>query len=165
MPYLGQKIVVSLAEDTLLAAMEGETEHELTYRDVDHYQLPKAEVVFARDEQGEVNQLTLQHRGLNMTAKRMPDYTLSATELAEFVGEYYSPELDTTYRLRLHGNELVAVFQRHPDVVLVPWGPDVFQRQSSPEGELKFTRDAEQKITGFRLSGGRIRHVLFNKQS
>jgi hypothetical protein len=163
--YLGQQLLITVKDGGLYAQLEEADVPELLQPlDESSYKatVSGAKITFNRDEAGQVNGCTWQQQGINMAGKKMPDYQLSARELAEYVGRYYSPELDTTYRLEVRDDELVVSFQRHPDVVLVPWGTDHFVRQRTPATEFKFMREAGE-IVGFRLSGGRIRNVWFRR--
>ena len=43
---------------------------------------------------------------------------LAPEQLTEFEGDYYTEELDTTYSIRVQGNQLVAQHIRHDDILL-----------------------------------------------
>ncbi len=126
--------------------------------------LPQIEISFNEDEESREIRCLLARRGM-APGRKMPAYTLSASELEVYEGEYYSPELDSTYRINLKDNLLAVSFQRHSDVRLIPWGPDhfVYEKALVPGTELKFTKK-DGKVTGFKLSGGRIKNVAFAKQ-
>ena len=65
--------------------------------------------------------------------------SLTPEQLAEFEGDYYAEELDTTYRIVVNENRLVAKHRRHDDIFLTYTGDHFtgnvwfFQRSVSHE--------------------------------
>jgi len=86
--------------------------------------------------------------------------SLTPEQLAEFVGDYYSEELGTFYTIVVQDGKLVVQHRRHDDMQLTPTAEDEF---AGAVGQFHFQRDEDQKITGFRLTGGRVRNLLFDK--
>ena len=86
------------------------------------------------------------------------------TPLEPFAGDYLSEELNTTYSLTVQDNQLIVRHIRREDIPLRHSGTDRFQ---SENGWLKlgFTRNSRKRITGFLLTGGRVRNLRFDKQS
>jgi CubicO group peptidase (beta-lactamase class C family) len=141
-------------------AMSPESETEFFVKAVN------ARISFDRDESGEVNQLTLHQGDQHLPAKRIesePILPLSADQLAEFAGEYYSDELGVTY---------IVVFDKDHLRLDAPKVPEFAQsnfRDETGEDPLKhikgdqfmrscatltFKRDDQDKITGFGLDVG-----------
>ena len=87
--------------------------------------------------------------------------TLSEEELAEYAGYYLSEELDTTYRFIVREGQLAAVHQRHSDISLRVNGADEFR--GGVLGTVRFTRNEENQIDGFRATSGRVRNLGFDK--
>jgi CubicO group peptidase (beta-lactamase class C family) len=85
----------------------------------------------------------------------------SPDELRAFEGAYWSPELETLYRVRLDEDRLVLSHHRHPAVPLVPRDGDGFQGLAWFMRSLEFERDGRGEVTGFRATGGRVRNLLF----
>jgi CubicO group peptidase (beta-lactamase class C family) len=81
-------------------------------------------------------------------------------QLGAFAGDYYSPELGVVYSVALRGDTLVATHHRLADMRLMPMEPDAFRAGSRL---MRFERDAAGAITGFRLTGGRVRNVAFRR--
>jgi CubicO group peptidase (beta-lactamase class C family) len=83
-------------------------------------------------------------------------------QLAAFAGEYYSPELDTTYRINSQGNKLLFRTGNWGDFLLSPRFVDSF---ANPEemGSLVFTRDGKDRVSGFVIRSGKVRNLRFNK--
>jgi len=89
--------------------------------------------------------------------------TPSSEMLAELAGTYRSAELDTWYTLSLEDGRLVARHQRHEPIPLTATFPDRLTGQAWWFRQLRFARDAEGEVTGFRLSGGRVRNLWFER--
>lgn len=86
----------------------------------------------------------------------------TVAELREFVGEYRSDELDTSWHIRLVDGKLVSSHFRLGDSPFLPVTKDQFRSQG-PGGELTFQRDRRGRITGFVSNSVRIRHFLFRR--
>jgi CubicO group peptidase (beta-lactamase class C family) len=86
-----------------------------------------------------------------------------AQELTDYVGNYYSPELEAVYRLALAGDTLVARHVRHGDIPLVATGQDVFAGGRWFFARLTFTRDDRGRVDGFRATGSRVRDLRFER--
>ncbi len=86
---------------------------------------------------------------------------LTAEQLEEFAGDYFSPELEALYRLAVEGDTLVARHVRHGDVALTPLDDDEFTGASWFLRRVAFTRDDRGLVDGFRVTGGRVRNLRF----
>ena len=80
--------------------------------------------------------------------------------LESFVGTYFSPELETSYRFVYSSRELLLQRRKFEDVVLRPRQEDLF---AAGAFTLGFDRDAAGAITAFRLSTGRVLNLRFDK--
>lgn len=87
-------------------------------------------------------------------------WTPTASELAAFAGAYYSPELETTYKMSVENGKLVVSRRRAPRTELVPTTPDAFTLRGL---QFHFTRD-KKAITGFTVDAGRTRNLRFERQ-
>jgi hypothetical protein len=125
----------------------------------------EAHVSFQQDETGQVMQLTIHGNGEKTTATRIERWPLTAEQLRQFVGDYYSEELGTIYTLVVQDGQLVARHRRHDDVPLTPIVGDQFAGDRWWFGEVRFTREAATHIPGFRLTSGRVRNARFAKQA
>ena len=97
-------------------------------------------------------------------AKDTKSKPLAPEKLVEFVGDYYTEELDTTYSIRVHGNQLVAQHIRHDDILLT-YADGHFLGDAWFFPEIHFTRDDTGGVTGFRLIGNRVRNLHFEKKT
>ena len=89
-------------------------------------------------------------------------------QLAGFAGEYFSPELDATYRFSMLADELVVRVEQEPPVAVTPVGNDVLEIRFRDQGmsgparaSLKFERDDDGGITRFSLSSGSASGLVF----
>ena len=89
---------------------------------------------------------------------------LTPEQLAEFEGDYYTEELDTTYTIAISENGLVAKHIRHDDTLLT-YTDGHFVGNSWFFPEVHFTRDDTGQVTGFKLTGGRVRNLRFEKKT
>ncbi len=87
----------------------------------------------------------------------------TAVNLADFTGSFYSEELQTTYTLLVEKDQLIARHFRMGDIELIPTETDFFLGASPSFRQIKFTRNKENKITGLKVSAGRVRDLKFEK--
>ena len=88
---------------------------------------------------------------------------LAPEQLIEFEGDYYAEELDTTYTLSVHGNQLIAQHIRHDDILLT-YADDRFLGNAWFFPEIRFTQDNSGSVTGFNLTGNRVKGLYFRKR-
>ncbi len=96
------------------------------------------------------------------TPERTETAPLSPEQLSEYEGAYYTEELDTTYTIGVRGNRLVAQHRRHDDISLT-CNDDHFVGDAWFFPEVYFTRDDTGQVTGFRLTGNRVKNLRFKK--
>jgi hypothetical protein len=87
----------------------------------------------------------------------------SSKELEQYVGRYYSEELDTIYTLEISDRSLIVKHLRFANNTLVPIKSDIFRNTSWRFSTLKFEKDTSGKINGFRISSMRVKNVRFKK--
>jgi hypothetical protein len=83
--------------------------------------------------------------------------------IEEYLGKYYSNELNTIYRFYAKGNNLIANHQRAGDFKLKAISNDFFIGNKGSFRNVKFTRNKKNKITGFYVSSSRAKNILFKK--
>jgi CubicO group peptidase (beta-lactamase class C family) len=94
--------------------------------------------------------------------------------LRGYTGRYYSPELDVYWTITLDGDNLVVQRKRQGRSPLTPIIADVFSdgwigpilHSAAKPMTLAFERDANNAVSGFRLSdsGGRVCNLVFIKK-
>ena len=169
-PYSDAKIVaITLESGRLMRKVQGEWKVKLLPESETGFFLKgeDTQLTFLREESGKANEISIRSHGwrLPLPARRLKN--LSPDTLVEFVGDYYSEELDTTWSMILHKGRLIARHRWQDDVRLFPTGIDRFSGNRWWFQEILFTRDSEGSISGFRVSGedGLVRNVRFDKLS
>jgi hypothetical protein len=95
----------------------------------------------------------------------------ASRHLAEFTGTYFSAELDATYRFTVVGDRLLVRIGQDPPLAVVPAANDQFVIRFAEQAysgvvtaTLAFDRDASGTVSGFSLSSGTERGLVFEKQ-
>ena len=114
---------------------------------------------FELGDDGRASSVSISLPGQRLRGERIEPEPLES--LRELVGSYYSEELLTSYELELTDDGMLARHQRHDPVKLSSVGKDELAGDQWWFGRLVFVRGEAGEITGFRLTGGRVRHLLF----
>ena len=166
---LGGRTLVTISRegDRLMGQPAGQQKAELIPQSETKFFIKEnnADLSFERDEKSKAVGFSMSVNGPAQSAKRLTFPPLSASQLAEFAGDYYSPELGTTYTITVRNGQLVAEHRRHNDISLTELDGDLFSGTQWFFQTVQFTRDNEKRITGFRLTAGRVRNLRFEKQS
>lgn len=86
---------------------------------------------------------------------------LSDKKSAEFVGVYYSAELNVTYRISRQDDQLFLSVDNQPKVAMKPSGKDAFSKPF----KLFFRRDEHKRVVGFTVDAGRVTKLKFTRRS
>jgi len=86
-----------------------------------------------------------------------------ARQLAEYAGDYYSSEIDSIYHLEVKDGKLAIHRKKVLTNELDPTLRGVFHARGL--GLVRFERDNSGRITGFRLTDGRVKKLLFMRNS
>lgn len=122
-------------------------------------------LTFRFEADGSVRTGTLVQAGLDMALRRVVESGISAEALEEFTGRYFSDELETFYEVTVDDGSLVL---HHIDAAeplpLRHTGGDDFSASVVFLNTIAFQRAGNGRITGFTVSNGRTRGVLFRKR-
>jgi hypothetical protein len=100
--------------------------------------------------------------GAPATFERVAAFDPSAAQLAEYPGAYVSEEIDPIFRIALQDGKLTLnQLKRRPET-LRPITQDVFLGDNDT---IRFTRDANRKISGFILDSDRIQNFKFTRKA
>ncbi|UCH57693.1 MAG: beta-lactamase family protein [Candidatus Bathyarchaeota archaeon] len=127
----------------------------------DHFKLAAYPIEFRFTRSTEDGSLQLHQvigRDKPVIYEAVTPVTLTKEEKAAYTGNYHSPELDVSYNVMLQDDQLVLKRRKHDETPLLPTIPDGF---SANGVNLFFSRDERNNVSGFRLSSGRIRNLLF----
>jgi hypothetical protein len=96
---------------------------------------------------------------------------LTDDQLSEFVGAFFAFELDATYRFAVADSGLVVRIEQEPPLEVVPVADDRFEIRFSDQGlsgpqlaSLEFDRNRAGAVTGFGLSSGSERGIVFERR-
>lgn len=123
-----------------------------------------ASLSFHLEEDGHVERAFVYQNGGTQSLRRVEAWTPVPDALTAFTGSYFSPELETLYHVKLVDSQLIVHHRRHGDIELKPLEKDAFQGNQWFFGETKFIRNEAGDITGMRVSNGRVRNLLLEKQ-
>ena len=82
----------------------------------------------------------------------------SPHQLAEYVGDYYSDELQATYKIISEGGKLNLKRKNGPILPLAPTLKDQF---AAGPANLNFIRDEQNRVSGFTVNAGRVTNIRF----
>ena len=162
----GRTLVTITKEDNkLMGQAAGQSKSELIPQSETTFFVKEnnSEITFERDEKGNVVRFAMKGGSQNQSAKKL-NAPATEAQLNQFAGDYYSPELGTSYMLVVKDGKLVAQHRRHDDIPLTELEGDLFSSNRWFFQTVQFTRDGEKRITGFRLSSGRVRNLRFDRQ-
>lgn len=117
------------------------------------------DVLFESNAQGVTVGITVttdNNRPAKLTAMAPAD----SSRLEAYVGSYYSDEIDVVYRVSLIDGKLVITRRKFNPIQLTALFRDGFVSQSIL-GTVRFTRDTQDRVNGFRISAGRVRNFAF----
>jgi len=163
---VGPVVTVVREDNKLMVEVPGMAKLELLPESETEFLLKAigAEVIFEKDKSGKVTRFLLRQGSEETPAKRIEALILKPEQLKEYLGDYYSEELGTTYTLVVDQGKLIAQHRRNEDSVLSPTVIDEFAGSNWYFGKVQFTRAKNKRISGFRLSGSRVRNLRFDKK-
>jgi uncharacterized membrane protein (UPF0182 family) len=85
----------------------------------------------------------------------------TSTQLSDYVGDYYSDELQFTYKLVMKDGKL---FFRHRNALKKPLSPTLKDMFKVSYVRIQFVRDRQNRISAFNLSSERTRNIRFAKK-
>jgi CubicO group peptidase (beta-lactamase class C family) len=123
----------------------------------------KARVIFAKLDSGKAAQYTVEMDGERRVYQRLDSTDEVPPNLPDYAGHYRSEELETSWSVQVKEGKLMLQHHRHGEIPLRPMARDKFS--GSNLGSLQFERDAGGKVTGFKVTTGRVRNLRFDRQS
>ena len=122
----------------------------------------KARVMFAKLDSGKAAQYTLEIDGERRVYHRLEAADEVPPNLRDYAGQYRSQELETSWSIQVKEGKLVLQHRRQGELPLRPGARDRF---SGPNlGSLQFERDSGGKVTGVKVTTGRVRNLRFERQ-
>ena len=157
---------ITIENDSLHVLQEWNNSEYNIYRTKGNtYQIPKEaniQFTFSELKDNSTQLLSVNQNGRKTDAKRYVEEDLSSISLNDYVGRFYSPELESTLDINLKEDQLIGHHGRHGDFPMKLLSTDVLEIPGF--ASIDVVRNAENVITGIRISNGRARNVLFEKQ-
>jgi len=123
-----------------------------------------AEFTFDFDADGTASTGTLVQSGLEISMRRVDKTELAEEDLAADVGRYYSEELETFYEVAVEDGGLVLHhIEMSEPLAMQHSDGDEFSTELVFLNSIAFQRAGGGSVTGFTVSNGRTRGVLFTK--
>ena len=101
--------------------------------------------------------------GYQITLDKYIPVAYDSNSIKQFVGRYYSPELNTYYSFSVKDNNLVANHTRLGDFKLSAIKNDYFIGNKGSFLKVVFTRDSADRVMGFNVSSSRAKEVYFQR--
>jgi len=101
--------------------------------------------------------------GLPGTFKGFDPSEPTKSELESYTGAFYSPELETTYKIYFKNDSLFYHHARHGDHEMKVLRRDVLEGEW-PLSIIRFKRNEKDSVTGITVSNGRVINLWFEKQ-
>jgi CubicO group peptidase (beta-lactamase class C family) len=95
------------------------------------------------------------------TFARATPATPSPAELEALAGDYYSPELDATWRIAMVDGKPTV---KSRSLGSEPLEPAIRDGYNATTGFLHFTRDGSGRLTGFDYSASRMKNIRFDRK-
>jgi len=165
----GLSVTVRVDNQKLMARAVGQPEVELVAESENEFliQENQSRVWFERDDNRKVTRFILEQDGESQPAPRV---TLLKPEeltkqIADYPGEYYSDELETSYTIKVRNNQMFVAHPRLGEASVTSTRlADKFVGEGWFSFRIVFTRDNDRTVKGFRLSADRTQNVLFQRR-
>jgi hypothetical protein len=158
----GWYVTITLEDGQLMTQANGEDKFQMKSKSDSVYWIDAygASMTFVKDKNGEVN--SLRYRWINVAKKVIP-IQIDIAQFSNYTGVYHSEELSTEYTVDVIDGKLMIHHMRLGDFELQP-DPIRADQFTSQVGIVQFVKSDEKKFIGFRLSGGRVKNLRFDKK-
>ncbi len=154
-----------VAEDGLLQFIDANDRKPMRTDGKGNFVLPGlGYVVHFEPAEGEARRMIVDRGLLQESWDRFPAFAPAREALQEFVGEYYSEELDSTYRIEEDHAKLVLKRRKHAPAELAPVGQDLFAAATMMKWTvvpIQFLRDSQGRVSGMTLTAASVRNMKF----
>lgn len=155
----GSYVRIRLDGAALVSEVTREKPAALTPRSEREFSAGREKIVFRRDASGKVE--ALEYRGRSAPRVDEPP-SPQPSQLDEYVGDYESEELGTSYRVAAKAGALELQHRRHGTIPLARHWRDDFGSSVGFMNSVEFQRDGAGRVTGFVVNGNpRSRDIRF----
>ena len=124
------------------------------------YKVVNAKITFHRESDGTTNRITLHQNG-DRGASRVQEFVPSSADMQQYIGRFYSDEVDVTLEIALKGTALEARAKGVPPLTLQPSRRDFFNNGPTT---INFRRNAQGQIESLSVGASRVQNMIFVKQ-
>ncbi len=160
------EVVVSRKGTLAHIEIVGQGNAELLRQSETEFFVKEAPIIFrfelSADNAEPAKVLVVVQGGTERRGERAADEPEDATAAMAWAGRYYSPELETFYEIVVEEDQIFARHRRHGMIPLKRVGPDLLAGQEFYFLKVLFERE-DGEVIGFRLSGGRVQNMKFEK--
>ena len=110
---------------------------------------------------GQSARVTLHQDGGDQSAKRIERVHPTTEKLQEYIGTFYSKELDALYTVSVRDNKLSVHYARG-ELEMTPTIANVFVAEF-PMGAMEYRCTGIRRCDGFTISNGRVRNLRFDR--
>ena len=118
---------------------------------------------FELNNVGMVMRLVLHQRDQEVTGKRVAVAPFSPEQAVSYAGTYLSEELGAVYTVVYDKGRLGLRHRRNGELTLTHLVGDTFRGDQWWLRSVRFIKDEEGRVTGFAMTGDRVRNLKFDK--
>jgi hypothetical protein len=156
---MGIEVEIRRIEDRLVFIQDGGRSPLVTMaRDRLRLEAADIDMVASRQQEGKFTFMNVDQRGARFTAERF-DPELESVDISSLLGEFYSEELDVTYRLYEGDAGLILEI---PPARTTRVYMSAENQVRTPFGILLLEREGDT-ITGFSVDAGRAQGIVFRR--
>ena len=131
---------------------------EFTYPD-----RPHSKIAFPNDSKCDSFKWHFSDFVYNGKRIHLKPFDTTTINLSELTGLYYNSELNTTYKLIVKDDALVATNDLNDNIILTPLQVDVFTSFTNYFGKVEVIRNEQGKVISLIVSGQGFKSMAFNK--
>jgi CubicO group peptidase (beta-lactamase class C family) len=128
-----------------------------TYKETNN---PSRQFIFSKLKNHFTQKLTVSGPSFKSTAKRKEKIDLSVLNLTDYIGDFYSEEIDATHLLFLEDGQLKVKIANNEALALAPNKIDTFYS----DGYFVHFSRTNGKVSGFKLKAGWVTNLKFKKK-
>jgi CubicO group peptidase (beta-lactamase class C family) len=161
-PRLGKVRRLEYRDGTLRLVLWPGYSPELIPVEANRFVVPSEDIEISFTDKEKETELRETAKGFRAEVSRsVNSVQLSIEQLAEYVGDYHSDEVGTTWSIRLNADNLVAGRPKFAEQSASPAFEDCFLLNGWDP--IVFHRGDQRQIDGLALSSFRLRHLFFRR--
>jgi CubicO group peptidase (beta-lactamase class C family) len=160
----GTRLEISSGAGTLKAGVVGKSKSDLKAVTPNRFYLDGAEAEFTHRPDGTVWLKVTQPNGAVRAGERIKYVPFDNADLPQYVGVYWSDELEAQYTMAIVDGRLVARHIRLGEISLAPIEEDRFIGAQWFMQEVRFTRDTSGRVDGVEIGAGGMKGIVFKKR-